>query len=406
MEGFGFVNAHVCNLCNIFFGRLGTWFLTGPSLVAFCCNRNIVGRTGKRVGIYIGLYGVTPEQLRVRCERYSFIIAEESGDCIIGAAFNETFIICLYNDGRKGTIRNEYLNHTFPKERLQCADDLCEEYRQKSRFMSGGMWKVPLSETEALEFRLPYMVGAVLDAWNARWWDGVEYDPKIWRFNDVYFNPQRCANAVELIGQMYACGKAAGIDHAMFLGYGTLLGAIRQGGFIPSDRDMDMCIISDWITVDQANVYVDACKAAGLGEHRWVTPQRRSDTGMPLWFSLGPKNPVSDNGIKSCNWFWFSHGGYWWHSKGGMWVSPTKFSKKKTQYNNSDAAIAKGVPATCLTKLTEAVFKGIPVRYPNNVGECLDHFYPCWPVPREGASAHEWVMVVEKWEDKNTWRVG
>jgi len=128
---------------------------------------------------------------------------------------------------------------------------------------------------------------------------------------------------------------------------------------------------------------------------------------MPLWFSLGPKNPV-DGGIKSCNWFWFSHGGYWWHSKGGMWVSPTKFSKRKTQYNSGDAAIAKGIPLSCIAgrSLVTARFRGTTVLAPETLGMCLDHWYPCWPAPRDGASAHEWIMVVEKWEDQNTWRIG
>lgn len=391
------------NLCSVFFNRLGgIWFLTGRSLAQFCLNRQVaVGGV-----IYVGVYGVDKKNIIDRFSLFNISLEMDSDYFVIGKFENIKFRILLYTDSRKGTIECKDEHHAFPRAWLQCDTELAQEIRQKNSFMADGIWRVPVNGIDAIEFRLPYMTGSVLDAWNSGWWNGIKRDPSVWQFNDVYFNEERKKNGLELIGQMYECGKKAGIENAMFLGYGTLLGLIRQGDFVPSDRDMDMCIIADWIRPEQGLAYVSYCKDSGLGEHRWVPAQCRKDTGMPLWFSLGPKSPVSENGIKSCNWFWFSHGGYWWHSKGGMWVSPTKFSKRKTQYNSTDDAIAKGVPQDCLKMLVKTEFNGVPVLIPNNVGQCLDHWYPCWPVPKEGASAHEWIMVVEKWEDKNTWRIG
>jgi hypothetical protein len=394
------MNGEVFNFCSIFFGRIGTWFLIGPSLVEFCCNRNVIidGH------ISIGLYGVSQDAVLSRFEPFNVILCEQTAHSHM-VKWNDTYIdIYYFRDSRKGSI--ECYGRFFSKDELIADNSIAEELRQKNRFMANGQWRIPISETFAAEFRLPYQVGAFLDRWKPEWWQGIEHDPSVWHFNDVFFDVKRRENGIELINKMYECGKKAGIDHAMFIGFGTALGFARHGDFIPSDRDMDMCIVADWITVNEALEYVRICKESGLGEHRWVTPQCRSDTGMPLWFSLGPKNPVSESGVKSCNWFWFSHGGYWWHSKGGMWVSPTKFSKKKTQYNAGDAAIAKGIPESCLHALLDAEFLGASVKVPNWLGSCLDHWYPCWPAPREGASAHEWVMVIEKWEDRGTWKIG
>jgi hypothetical protein len=391
---------HALNFCHVFFGRIGTWFLIGPSLMEFCCNRNIVIDGC----ISVGLYNVNKQEVVARLEAFNVTLKHEAVASLVVGCYDIEFHIFLFSDFRKGAIACGAVS--FPKAWLQCDAALCAEVRQKNPLMSLGMWRIPLNEKETIEFRLPFKAGSVLDAWMPGWWTTIKHDPSVWRFHDVFFDLPRKLNGVELIKQMYDCGRKAGIDHAMFIGYGTALGAVRHGDFIPSDRDMDMCIVADWISVEQALEYVRLCREAGLGEHRWVTPQCRSDTGMPLWFSLGPKNPVSQSGVKSCNWFWFSHGGYWWHSKGGMWVSPTKFSKKKTQYNAGDAAIAKGAPLECLNSLVTMDFLGAQVRVPDRLGCCLDHWYPCWPAPREGASAHEWVMVVEKWEDKNSWRIG
>lgn len=391
------------NLCSIFFNRLGgIWFLIGNSLAQFCCNRQIVVDDM----ISVGVYGVEKKHILDRFAMFDITLVKEYDRVLIGMHNCVAFRILIYTDSRKGNIECADAHHSFPKTWLQCSSELAQEIREKNPFMSDGLWRVPINETDTIEFRLPYMIGSVLDSWCGEWWKTIEHDPSVWHFNDVYFDEPRKKNGLELIGQMYECGKKAGIVHAMFIGYGTLLGFIRQGDFVPNDRDMDMCIVADWITVEQALAYVAYCKEAGLGEHRWVPAQCREDTGMPLWFSLGPKNPVSESGIKSCNWFWFSHGGYWWHSKGGMWVTPTKFSKKKTQYNSSDAAIAKGVPQDCLKDLREAKFNGVPVLVPDSPGACLDHWYKNWCVPKEGASAHEWILVIEKWEDKNTWRIG
>lgn len=395
------MDRHALNLCSVFFGRLGTWFLDGPSLVEFCVNRRVIVDGV----IHIGIYGVDHDALIRRFDQFDVTMESDDQRIIAATKFGVRFSIAVFYDTRKGQIQCAGAD-PIPKGCLLCDQELSAEITHKCHWLKNNQWSVPINEIDAIEFRLPFMVGSYLDIMVPGWASDIkDRNADAWHFTDVFFTDRRRQNGIELIGQMYECGKKAGIDHAMFLGFGTALGAVRHGDFIPSDRDMDMCIIGDWINLESALEYVRICKESGLGEHRWVTPQCRGD-GMPVWFSLGPKNPVCEEGIKSCNWFWFSHGGYWWHSKGGLWVSPTKFSKKKTQYNSDDEAIAKGIPQDSLGKLVDFAFCGASIKLPDNIGKCLDHWYPGWPVPREGASAHEWVMVIGKWNDKNTWRIG
>lgn len=395
------MDTHALNLCSVFFGRLGAWFLNGSSLIEFCVNRRVVVDGI----IHIGIYGIERDVLIRRFEQFDITLESDSNPIIAGTKFGIQYSITVFQDTRKSNVGFPG-SAQIPKSWLFCDQELSDEIARKNRCLKGGMWSVPISEIEPIEFRLPFMVGSYLDVFFPGWISRItDRNPEAWHFTNVFFNGQRRTNAIELINQMYECGRKAGIDHAMFLGFGTALGAVRHGDFIPFDRDMDMCIIADWISQESALEYVRICKEAGLGEHRWVTPQCRSD-GMPVWFSLGPKSPVSEEGIKSCNWFWFKHGGYWWHSKGGLWVSPTKFSKKKTQYTKDDEAIAKGIPLECIEKLVDFSFLGASIKLPDNIGRCLDSWYLGWPVPREGASSHQWVMVIEKWDDKNTWRIG
>jgi hypothetical protein len=297
---------------------------------------------------------------------------------------------------------DEFPSHAIATDWIFCKD--AQEIRKKNPYMSGnGLWKIPIDNSSPIEMPVPYMAGCVMDSYG-NWFPPAHTDVN-WGITDIFMNDERKKNGIELLRQLYACGKKAGIDKAMFVGFGTALGIVRHDDFIPNDRDMDMCIVADWITPGQGSKYIEFCKDAGLGEHRWHKTDVRPDTGMPLWFSLGPKNPVSENGIKCCQWFWFSHDNYWWHSKGSLWIDPNKFSPRKTSYSQSDAAIAKGISFNCLNKLIPYNFKGAEINLPDNLGRCLDEWYPGWMIPREGASAHSNILVIGKWEDKSTWRI-
>lgn len=366
------------------------------ALAEFCCNRDLESVSA----IHIGMTNVSRETICQRCTMFGFPY-EQTDDEIVTVMFGKPIHIIIYERERK-----QYLTGGIYGEWVRCSDERAAELRNKNPYMTAaGMWRVPYSQTFPAEYYLPYCPGFVLDQIVPGWFQTIKHRPFSWGINDHFFDEARAKNGVELLAQLYECGRKAKIDHAMFIGFGTLLGAIRHGGFIPNDRDMDMCILADRISVDAALAYIEACQAAGLGEHRWRAPEFRADTGMPLWFSLGPKNPVSESGVKCCQWFWFKHGGYWWHSKGAQWISPSKFNPHKVAYTQSDAAIAKGIPEGCVNRLVEHNFLGLPVLVPSTAGRCLDEWYPGWPVPREGASAHTYHLVVGNWHDERTWRV-
>lgn len=399
------MDPQLLNFFTVFFSRSGIWFLTGPSLAEFCCNRRI----DKDGCIYIGMVETSIQSIADKCSTYNLSCTVL--DCAIHTNIKgfDVFIIFYQPDKKNWLIakdnkKGRLPTHVLKNEWIRCSEDTAQEIRKKTPYMSGiGMWKVPCSQVNTTEFLLPYKAGHVIDAWGP--WS-FSHESVDWYIGDVFMNEERKKNGLELLSQLYECGRKAGIDHAMFVGFGTALGIVRHGDFIPNDRDMDMCINADLITPEKGLKYVEECKAMGLGEHRWRAPEVRSDTGMPLWFSLGPKDPVIHNGIKCCQWFFFRHGGYWWHSKGGMWLDPHKFNPHKNQYTKDDAAIAKGIPEHCIIKLVPYIFKGIDVQIPSSIGACLDEWYPGWMVPKEGASAHNYVMVVGKWEDHNTWRIG
>lgn len=401
------MDAQVLNFFTVFFSRMGAWFLTGPSLVEFCCNRRI----DKNSVIYIGVIGVPQTTIEERCRTYNLSFEAIDGAILTSIKdFAVRFI--FYKDGRKGWLeaqankKGKIPAHSLHKSWVSCDDGTAQEIRKKSPYMAGnGFWKVQCSQIAAIDFPLPYKAGHVIDAWGP-WLPDLQHAPVDWFIGDVFMNEERKVNGLELLKQLYECGERAGIAEFMFVGFGTALGIARHGDFVPNDRDMDMCINADLITPEQGQRYVEECKKAGLGEHRWRVPQVRDDDNMPLWFSLGPKDPVVQNGIKCCQWFFFKHGGYWWHSKGGMWIDAHKFNPAKNQYTKDDVAIAKGVPEHCIQNLIPYNFKGVQVKVPENIGACLDEWYPGWMVPKEGASAHTYVMVVGNWKDKSTWRIG
>jgi len=236
--------------------------------------------------------------------------------------------------------------------------------------------------------------------------------------------------ALEELEKMLYCGEQAGIRHAMFMGFGVMLGQIMlfdpkkgQGDFIPEDDDMDMCIDADRITPEQEAEYFRQLEKNGLfdggrrkfsfkdddngfdsglvHEKHGTVPQ----TGRKVrftWISLKHKHA----GVKSCNWFFFKWGGYYWHSKGGRWVSQGKFDKHVYPWVPGDDGIMKGIPQAYLEEFRETKFHGINLQFPANIGTCADFWYPGWWLPKTGHSSHKQIIcIVRKWRDEKTWKI-
>ena len=83
--------------------------------------------------------------------------------------------------------------------------------------------------------------------------------------------------------------KKSGIYHAMFPGFGSLLGMVREGGLIKHDDDTDMCVLSDKITEEQENAFVKGLADAGMFKYRRKM-ERRTDNNRLLWLSLKSSN--------------------------------------------------------------------------------------------------------------------
>ena len=238
---------------------------------------------------------------------------------------------------------------------------------------------------------------------------------------NVYFDSERKKLALEELYNIHECAEKAGMRHALFIGFGLLLGIVREGDFIGHDNDMDMCIRADLIEPKQELEYYRRLKEAGLFFARRRQSFRNVKSGFRrgeilssmgddpsdpdtrfAWFSLRKRKDF----CKCCNWFFFPWNGYFWHTKGNMWISQRKFSRDKFHYSVDDDAIMKGIPEECITGLTEIKFKGLPVRIPKMFGSCLDFWYPGWRIPKQGGSSAKAITCnVGNWLDKRTWSV-
>ena len=241
----------------------------------------------------------------------------------------------------------------------------------------------------------PANIGNILDQNSDTWSEdtprlGYDEDP------NAFFTPKRRQNGYDLLGKMLECGEKVGIRQYMFIAFGNLLGYALRHDFMPKDNDLDMCILGEFIPQEQRHQYLMECKAAGLTENRMRGPV--TIDGKYSWFSIGPKSIVNENGVKSCNWLWFKHGGYWWHSKGSQWIGRDGLSK--------EFPTAKGIPESIFTaEFRDIEFGGHKIKAPRYVGKCLDWWYGDWLHRRGGASSLKAILFMPNESDKRTWYI-
>jgi hypothetical protein len=210
---------------------------------------------------------------------------------------------------------------------------------------------------------------------------------------------------VERLKEQFAlqmqCAKNAGIYDVCFLAFGSLLGYVRERGFIGHDNDMDVAFLGDEITKGQMYNYIselnkptkiekDLIEKYGRPVHpRGLYAYRKNhtrnhETGKFFWTTLR-MHPRTD-GYKCCNWFMFEHKGYMYHHKGGE-------------------AKVKGLPARYIKEIGHEVeYLGTKVHIPRYAGACLDFWYPDWDTPRSDVSKSEGrELKVKDWAKPNEW---
>lgn len=204
--------------------------------------------------------------------------------------------------------------------------------------------------------------------------------------------------AIELLNDMHNCAVKAGVSKYMFIGFGTMLGALRDNGLIKHDDDMDICFLP--MPPELKESYYRECMNAGLLAG-WKNPAERTSSkpsGELLWFSA----KKGEKTTKSCNWFFEEWDDMLWHTKGKAWVSEEHFPRK-LRYKPDDEAVMLGAP-TKYFGLQAIRFEGITLNMPNMPGTLCDLYYPDWFTPQEGGtSAQVYIARVGRWDDKSTW---
>jgi len=395
--------------------KIGAWFMDGDTLIDFIINRRI----GMKKPLEVGLYGVNEKQLSEVSEKMRSPI-EKIGD---------KYSLTIYHapDYKVPKVHVK-LYKEFPKvegeDIIQCPPEKVDMLRQKDDAMSQyGTWNYLIHPLYKYVLPVPYRVGAYLDITRPGWFKELKHDPRP-KDPEIFFNPVRTKNAVHLMKMLHEAADTAGFREYIFPGFGTLLGIIREGDFIQSDRDMDHCIMGPKITkLQEERFLVEVAKERiirhhitendtverlflkGLYEGRRRNPKRRKDNGRFLWTSCGHLKPSSQQGCKSCVWKWFEHDGYAWHSKGTKWVNGKKFNEEEFNYDQADIqAIAKGIRAEYVQEFTQIKFKGIDINVPVLTGHCLDAWYPGWARPRSGASRKINVLIIPDWNKPKGWR--
>jgi len=396
-----FINTLICTFDNFHKSNTGVWFLDKNTLIEFICNKRFVEP------IHIGMINCSEANLKQRLYRYPI---EKKNDYefkvkILGFNIN----IRLYNKIEKDLI-------------VAPEDELERHLKRRETAMSvHGIWRYNLDGTHWYHFPVPYKVGAFLDNTQPLWFTKIKYIDNTSFSNDIFFTKKRTKNAVELMGLLRECAETAGLGNYIFPAFGTLLGIIREGKFIDSDRDLDHGIAGWKVTADQEEKFlIEVARERiivdehgnpvkylkGLYTGRCRRPQRRSDGNRRfLWTSLGHKKPHGQKGCKSCVWKFFTHNGLAWHSKGRKWLSDRKFPGLLAAYGKEAQAIAKGMPANCLEEFVDMEFKGVKINVPKLTGHCLDAWYPGWARPRREKSSNKHKLIIPNWDKEAKWKM-
>lgn len=286
--------------------------------------------------------------------------------------------------------------------------------KRNQSLTQSGLWKSNIKPESPYYVQIPYQFGTLLDEEEPLWWirkDKSEFIPKN---KEIWLVGTRVEHGLELLQCILNCGKRAGIDSAMYLGFGNLLGFVTTGTFLVHDNDMDICIDSERTTKEGDLRYLEEIRKPmkignrsfpnGLCEKMFRVSNNRDDTGRPLWISLGHRSITDDYGIKCCHWWWFNHSNYSWHSKGDRWITQGKFNS--SQVNSSDKAMALGTPDWILNDLIEVDFNGVMINMPRNVGSALDWWYPGWcNLGKKCSSDKKVILAIPDWNKKQTWRI-
>jgi hypothetical protein len=207
--------------------------------------------------------------------------------------------------------------------------------------------------------------------------------------------------------QIFDCGRRAGIEHAMFLNFGTLLGVVRERGLIEHDSDTDIGVRSDWISKSQELAfYEELCKANLFMFRR--RRARRADINRYLWNSLRSKR----HGPKCCIWYMFPWGKHLYHCKGRRWLrkiglkpAVIKLLPNHGRNIQEHETIMKGNSLNCFESLVKIKVLGGKFNIPAGYGQLLDEYYEDWGIPRSGASMRHRIVLIGKWSDENTWLI-
>ena len=365
----------VCALI-MFFNRLpGLWWLSGESLRHWVTHRKVK----------------EPIEVSVTCNENQY-----KEYC-----YGRTVPNAKINFNQKTD--NNIIATKEEKDRLRFRNDLSND----------GLWRKNISIVSPYMVQLPFKYGTVLDNWKPLWWIGDDKGEDPTKKENTWFTHERKQNAYELIGLMYQCADRAGMRDAMFLGFGGLLGYVMYGDICKNDDDIDMCIIRELSTKEKDLRYLEEIKKPiqigkkrfphGLCENMYRF-SNNSDDGRPVWFSVGHRSIMRDNGVKSCHWWMFEHSNHYWHSKGERWVTNAKIPG--FQINKTDKAICLGQPSGTLKAFTEVNLKGVAVNMPVKAGTCCDWWYPGWMPDGKGSSAHKRILAIPEWSKKSTWRMG